>query len=67
MNTVHDYTTIRRQAQNLESTNVLVGESGGLSAVYDVWESHLVDNCVVVETEHGPLYLDKAAVMEVLA
>lgn len=40
----------------LNSTHVLVGESGGLSAIYENKGNIL--GAVCVETEHGPLYLD---------
>lgn len=35
----HDYNTIKIWAQQLDHTCVLVGESGGLSAVYEVTEA----------------------------
>ena len=54
----HDYVTKQVPALDLDHTMVLVGESGGLSAIYDVRPNSLIDGFVTVETEHGPLVLD---------
>lgn len=43
---------------DLDNTMVLVGDSGGLSAIYEVGNSAVMSHMLVVETEHGPLYLD---------
>lgn len=56
--TERNHDTIEVLAKDLDSTHVLVGESGGLSAVYDVEPSYIMPGCVAVETEHGTLYLD---------
>ena len=56
--TTHEYPTKVVQVSRLNSTHVLVGESGGLSAVYEVSESNIMPGIFLVETEHGPLYLD---------
>jgi hypothetical protein len=37
--TIHDYDTITLWAQQLDNTCVLLGKSGGLSAVYEVTEA----------------------------
>lgn len=42
----------------LDSGDTLVGESGGLSAIYDVSTSSSIPGLLAVETEHGFLYLD---------
>jgi len=65
----HDYDTISITADELNSTHVLVGQSGGLSAVYEAEMSDAMPGCIRVETEHGPLYLDadEAITYEVLA
>lgn len=54
----HDYTAKTISVKSLNSTHVLVGESGGLSAVYGVEKSYVMPGCVAVETEHGTLYMD---------
>jgi hypothetical protein len=54
----HDYRTQDVAASTLTSRDVLVGESGGLSAVYDSYPSAEMPGCLAVETEHGTLYLD---------
>lgn len=58
MAATHDYPTVSISPKELDSTHVLVGYSGGLSAVYDVEPSNLMPGMMLVETEHGPLYLD---------
>jgi hypothetical protein len=63
----HTYDTEIITAIALSSTHVLVGESGGLSAVYNAtFPSFVVPNTVAVETEHGTLYLDRHDPVEVL-
>ena len=42
----------------LESGDVLVGDSGGLSLVNEVNSSSSLPGLLAVETEHGFLYLD---------
>lgn len=54
----HDHPTKQVLGKDLDSTMVLVGQSGGLSAIYETNPSDLAFGMVVVETEHGPLYLD---------
>jgi hypothetical protein len=66
MAATHDYDTRPMLGRDLTSAHVLVGESGGLSAVYDCNPSSLVFGLVVVTTEHGQLYLDPDALYEVL-
>lgn len=56
--TTNEYDTVSVLGSRLDSTMVLVGESGGLSAIYDVEPSNIVFGMLMVETEHGPLYLD---------
>jgi hypothetical protein len=58
MSAAHDYTTRLVLAAELCSSDVLVGECGGLSAVFSVKDSLVMPGCVAVETEHGNLYLD---------
>ena len=43
---------------DLKAGMTLVGDLGGLSAVVDFQESSIMPGLVMVETEHGPLYLD---------
>jgi len=56
--TTHDYTTKLVKGSELTDEHVLVGESGGLSAVYEVNPGSLLPELVTVWTEHGALLLD---------
>jgi hypothetical protein len=67
MSATHDYTTTTVVVSDLDSTHVLVGESGGLSAIYDTSPSNVMMGCQAVETEHGTLYLDADETVVVLA
>ncbi len=65
--TTHEYPTRPVNTKDLNSTMVLVGESGGLSAIYeDAEESSAMRGLWRVETEHGPLYLDPDEDQDVL-
>lgn len=67
MGGTHDYDTTFVLARDLDSTHVLVGESGGLSAVYNnAGASSVMMGFVVIETEHGTLYLDPEEECEVI-
>lgn len=63
----HDYTTKPVKGKDLTGEHVLVGESGGLSAIYDSKPSSLVLGMQMVETEHGALMLDPDHDYEVFA
>lgn len=65
--TTHEYDTRPVLGKDLDGTMVLVGESGGLSAIYDASPSDLCFGMTVVNTEHGPLYLDPDSEYAVLA
>jgi hypothetical protein len=67
MGETHDYDTAPVAVADLDSSHVLVGESGGLSAVYGTEPSNIMVGCHVVRTEHGSLYLDTDAHVDVLA
>lgn len=54
----HNYPTKLVLGKDLNDTHVLVGESGGLSAVYENDVSSAMPGSQAVLTEHGPLYLD---------
>lgn len=56
--TTHDYATRDMLASEIDDTMVLVGESGGLSAVYESAPSAALPGLQLVTTEHGPLLLD---------
>lgn len=58
MSETHTHDTEFVPVMSLTSMDVLVGESGGLSAVYNVEPSNVMMGCLAVETEHGTLYLD---------
>lgn len=62
----HEYDTKKKLASALTNQDVLVGESGGLSAVYGSEPSNSIPGLLNVETEHGPLYLDPDEEYEVL-
>jgi hypothetical protein len=67
MSATHDYTTLVLPAHNLTLQHTLVGESGGLSAVYNVEPSSAMPGCLAIETEHGYLYAVADAEVVVLA
>jgi hypothetical protein len=54
----HDYETREVPVTELDSTMVLVGESGGLCAIYETQPSSAMPGLQRIETEHGALYLD---------
>lgn len=54
----HDHATTQVLGRDLTSPQVLLGDSGGLSAVSEVSASSAMPGLMCVETEHGPLYLD---------
>jgi hypothetical protein len=56
---VHDYDYEIVNAANIADTDVLIGESGGLSAIYEIERSALMEGMIVCYTEHGALYLDQ--------
>lgn len=63
----HDYDTKKVNPADLNSTHVLVGESGGLSAIYENdGPSNAMAGLIRLETEHGPLYLDPDEPADVL-
>lgn len=66
MTEVHTHDTVLLPVSNLTLQHTLVGESGGLSAVYDVTFSAALGQ-FVVETEHGYLHVAPDAEMTVLA
>jgi len=66
MNTTHDYKTKVFRADELDSTCVLVGESGGLSAVYHS-ELTYDGTQLRIETEHGTLYAENDEEFIILA
>ena len=43
---------------DLTNEDVLIGECEGLCAIFDVSTSSAMPGLMVLETEHGPLYLD---------
>lgn len=56
MSATHDYPAKLIPAKRLDGTHVLVGQSGGLSAVYEVNDGAM--GGLAVDTEHGTLYLN---------
>lgn len=66
MSDTHDYDTKPVLGSRLDGTMTLVGESGGLSSIYRVTSSSAMPGLMMVETEHGPLYLDPDLEYDVL-
>lgn len=58
--------TVLVAGTDLECGQVLVGEMGGLSNIYEVKSSSSIPGLLAVETEHGFLYLDPDSEFEVL-
>jgi hypothetical protein len=67
MNSVHEYPSKFVKANQLTNSDTMIGESGGLSSCYNNAEaSSAMVGLVVIETEHGSLYLDPEEDVEVL-
>lgn len=64
-NPVHDYDTVRRNVAELSDSDVLVGECGGLSAVFECYSGDTSAD-FLVETEHGTLKFNEKATVEIL-
>lgn len=71
--TTQDYSTIFLRAQQLDDTCVLVGQSGGLSAVYEVSPAAPMPDgqgglapAMRVLTEHGVMYMLASTSMQVV-
>jgi len=54
----HDYPVQLVRGKDLDATMVLVGEAGGLAAIYDIKRSSAMPGLLSVETDFGPLMLD---------
>lgn len=54
MNETHDHPVKLVPATELNNTHVLVGESGGLSAVYEIEKTSVIELAII--TEHGTLF-----------
>lgn len=65
--TSHDYSTELVRASAINGTHVLVGECGGLSAVFSAEPSAAMPGCTAISTEHGYLYVDTDRELEVLS
>lgn len=68
MSATHDYETTEKQAQHLTNADVLVGECGGLSAVFSIDGPTRIgwSMVVIIETEHGNLLVAPEKELEVL-
>lgn len=62
----HDYPVALVKASAINGTHVLVGECGGLSAVFSAEPSAAMPGCTAISTEHGYLYVDTDRELEVL-
>ena len=67
MNEAHDYDTVKVKVSALNGTHVIVGECGGLSAVFDVCPSETMPGYYSVATEHGTSYFSENDTFDVLA
>ena len=67
MNEAHDYNTVKVKVSALNGTHVIVGECGGLSAVFDVCPSETMPGYYSVATEHGTSYFNEKDTFDVLA
>lgn len=70
MSATHDYDTVQINAEDLDGTHTLVGACGGLSSVFEVFDTFNggVDGILLeVQTEHGSLFLAPDESVEVLA
>jgi hypothetical protein len=63
----HDYETRVIPVSALTDADTLVGESGGLSAVYEVRDTGAFPGFILVATEHGTLLVDPDRDVEVYA
>jgi len=54
----NDNLSVTKLATNLLPGDVLVGEAGGRSAIFGLTPSSKLPGLLVVDTEHGSLYLD---------
>lgn len=69
MSGTHDYETKSVKPSDLDSTCVLVGECGGLSAIVGDCKpiyQLIMTGTYRVETEHGILYLDSDLEVDIL-
>jgi hypothetical protein len=67
MSETHTYPTVTIPARDLDYTHVIVGESGGLCAVYESAQPSPTFGLYRVETEHGHIFIDPAKDVNVLA
>jgi hypothetical protein len=67
MNEAHDYDTVKVKVSALNGTHVIVGECGGLSAVFDACPSTTLPGYYAVATEHGTSYFSEHDMFDVLA
>lgn len=61
-----DKNKIAVKGADLQAGQKLVGTYGGLSEIDDVASSSSAPGMMLVETEHGPLYLDPDSTYDVL-
>lgn len=66
MSETHDYDTVSVRFGDLQPHCVLVGEAGGLSAVYG-YPQPIFNGLVVIDTEHGGLVHHPDRTIEILA
>lgn len=63
---VHTYDSEFVMPHDLLDSDVLIGKSGGLSAIYEVINSGKIGGLQLVSTEHGALYLNENQPVEIL-
>lgn len=59
--------TVTKIVFDVEPGDVIVGSAGGYSLIVDVEHSSAMPGLMRVETEHGHLYMDPEAEVEILA
>jgi hypothetical protein len=61
-----EHPTVTVIARDVSDTQVLVGDCGGLSAVFGVFESAVMNGVLGIHTEHGTLYVEGSKMLKVL-
>lgn len=59
MKTTHGYDCEIVNGKNIEHSDILIGDNGGWSSIYEIERSALMEGMIVCYTEHGALYLDE--------
>lgn len=49
---------IIKKNTELKEYDILIGDSEGMSAIHSTSTASAMNGCIIIYTEHGPLYLD---------